>query len=182
MKNIDLPDKLIEMVNRAIQKYREEFRLRRLRILLTALYDKEYRLVRKTLFIKFVFLIDHYLDRELSVEPRVFGYRFYVYKYGVFTAKLLFDLEKLGVGFEEVNGKTYIVIDKPYIDKGELSEDEKKLYESFVRMIDYYIKPYEDSPNELKLYIWENLLKIRPGQHLFYYYVYVTEILKKNFK
>jgi len=176
----DIVEKIIEMTNKAIDKYREDMRLRRLKILLTALYDKGYRLVRKTLFIKLVFLIDHYLNRELSIEPRIFGYKFYVYRYGVFTAQLLVDLEKLGVQFEKVNNKRYILIDKPHIDKNELSEEEKKLYEDFLKMIDYYVVPYENTPDELTLYILENILGISPGQKVFYYYVYVRDILKNR--
>jgi len=157
-----------------------EDRLRKLSILLTALYDLGYRLVNRSLFIKLVFLIDHYLNNELSTEPRIFGYKFYVYKTGVFTAEILRDLEQLGIEYVKVNGKTYMLIIKPYIKKESLTNNEKELYESFIKMIEKYIKPYEEDPEELTLYILENILGIEPGKKVFHYYVYVKHILKNK--
>jgi len=161
-----------------IDKYND--RLHKLKILLTALYNAGYTKIRRNLFIKLVFLIDHYLDRKLSAEPRVFGYNFYVYRHGVFTAKVLADLENIGISYEKDNSRCYIIIKQPFVKKEELSEKDKELYNKFKEMIELYVKPYENSPEELTNYILENLLEIHPGQKVFYYYANVQKLIKKK--
>jgi len=179
----------LDLINSYVKKFAttlglikstENTRLYRLKILLTALYDAGYSRIRKTLFIKLVFLIDHYLDRNLSSKPRIFGYNFYVYKYGVFTAELLIDLKRLGISYEKTERGTYIKINMPFIKVEELSKKDRKLYDKFMNMIKLYVIPYENCPDELTLYILENLLRIRPGQKLFYYYIYVGKLINRN--
>ena len=156
----------------------ENNRLDRLKILLVALYDTGYDKIRKTLFIKLVFLIDHYLDGKLSEKPLIFGYNFYVYKYGVFTAEILADLERLGISYEKDDG-VYIKIEPPSPNRRKLVEKNKELYNKFRRMIEKYVIPFEENPDELSNYILENLLGIHPGQKVFYYYTSVKELIKR---
>jgi len=179
----------LDLINSYVKKFAttlglikstENTRLYRLKILLTALYDAGYSKIRKTLFIKLVFLINHYLDRNLSPEPRIFGYNFYIHKYGIFTAELLADLERLRVSYEKTERGTYIKIDQPFIKIEDLSKKDRELYDKFMNMIRLYVIPYENCPDELTLYILENLLGIYPGQKLFYYYIYVGKLIKRN--
>ena len=74
----------IPLIGRIFRKKIEEMKEKRrqelLKILLTALHDSGILKIDRRLFIYLCFLIDHYLDRKLSAEPRVFGYNYYVYK------------------------------------------------------------------------------------------------------
>ena len=143
-------------------------RLDKLKILLTALYDTGYERINLQLFMYVVFIIEHYLDKK-PTEPRVFGYNFYVHKtYGVFTLEVLIDLERIGVLHKEE------VIVRPF---HHLVKKYENLYNKFKSTVKEYVIPYEDDPDELRLYILECILRIHPGQTLFYQYVPVRSLI-----
>ncbi|BFI73808.1 hypothetical protein YN1_7950 [Nanoarchaeota archaeon] len=159
---------------------KDKERLNKLRVLLSALYDTGYTKIRKTLFMKLIFLIDYYLDEKLSREPKVFGYNFYIYKYGVFTSKVLIDLENLNISYEKNKDGVYIKIPVPSYDDRKLIEEYIELYNKFKKIIEKYVKPFEEDPDGLSNYILEKLLGVRPGQKIFYYYTNVEELIEEN--
>jgi len=151
-------------------------RLRRLKIVMTALQDARLRKIYKWLFFNYLFLIDHYLNEKLSARPLVFGYNYYVYKYGVFTAEILHDLQQL-----KTNPVTYVGIPRDiYVKKREMDSFEKVLYNEFVKMAHKYVKPHLDDSDTLTNYIFENLLGIKPYMKEAYLYTPVSELIEKR--
>jgi len=153
-------------------------RLENLKILIKALWDEGYRKIRKDLFFNFVFLIDHYLNKELTKEPRIFGYDFYITENCMFTTKLISDLIFLDLIYEKSKDGEYIIIEElPYV---EILEREKELYESIVKMIREFLRPYENNPDGLFEYILSKLLGINPKQKNLYYYVSARDLINRN--
>jgi len=151
-------------------------RLENLKILIKALWDEGYRKIRRDLLFNFVFLIDHYLNKELTKEPRIFGYDFYITENCMFTTKLLSDLIFLDLVYEKSENEEYIIIEElPYI---EILEEEKDLYESIIKIIREFLKPYENNPKGLFKYILSELLKINPKQKTLYYYISAKDLIK----